>query len=81
MVRVSPISAQFNITMNKIPSLALLVAGVLLLAYGLNASNSVSSSLGQALSGAPSNRSIWLIAGGIFGIVTGGFGLLYRRAS
>jgi hypothetical protein len=66
--------------MTKIPSLAMIVAGVLLLAYGLNASNTVLSSLGQAMSGAPSNRSILLIAGGIFGIVAGGFGLLYRRA-
>jgi len=66
--------------MSKIPSLALLVVGVILLIYGINASNSVSSSISQTFNGAPSNKSIWLIGIGVIGIISGGVGLFFRRA-
>jgi hypothetical protein len=65
--------------MTKIPSLALLIAGELLLAYGMSLSSPVSSPLGQALGGSPGTRGPWLIAGGIAGIITGAARLAYRR--
>ena len=67
--------------MSKIPSLAFLIVGVVLLIYGINASDSVSSSVTEAVTGAPSNKTIWLIVLGIIGIVAGGAGLLLRRRS
>lgn len=66
--------------MSKIPAIAILVVGIILLVYGLDASNSVSSSFTQAVSGTPTNKSIWLIATGVIGIISGGFGLFFRRA-
>lgn len=66
--------------MSKIPSLALLIVGVILLVYGINASNSVSSSISQTFNGSPSNKSIWLIAIGVIGIISGGFGMFFRRS-
>jgi uncharacterized membrane protein len=66
--------------MPKITSIALLIVGLILLVYGLNASNSVSSSVSQAVSGSPSNKTIWLIALGVLGIVSGGIGV-FRRTS
>ncbi|HZZ20437.1 MAG TPA: DUF3185 family protein [Opitutaceae bacterium] len=66
--------------MPKITSIALLIVGLILLVYGLNASNSVSSSVSQAVSGSPSNKTIWLIALGVIGIVSGGIGV-FRRSS
>jgi divalent metal cation (Fe/Co/Zn/Cd) transporter len=65
--------------MSKIPAIALLIVGVILLVYGLNASNSFSSSVTQAVSGTPTDKSIWLIAVGVIGIVAGGVGLFFRR--
>ena len=65
--------------MSKIPYIALLIVGVILLVYGLNASNSVSSSVSQAVTGAPTDKSIWLIALGVIGILSGGIGVLFRR--
>jgi hypothetical protein len=65
--------------MTKIPAIALLIVGVILLVYGLNASNSFSSSVTQAVSGTPTDKSIWLIAVGVIGIVAGGVGLFFRR--
>jgi uncharacterized membrane protein len=66
--------------MSKIPYVAFLAIGIVLLVYGLNASNSVSSSVSQAVTGAPTSRSIGLIALGALGIISGGFGLFIRKA-
>jgi LPXTG-motif cell wall-anchored protein len=68
-----------NSNMTKIPSIAFLTAGIILLVYGLNASNSLSSSVTQAVSGAPTDKSIWLIVLGLIGILSGAFGLFFRR--
>lgn len=67
--------------MPKIPALALLIAGIVLLIFGLNAADSVSSSVSNAVSGAPTNKSIWLIVLGAIGVLTGGAGLFFRRSS
>jgi hypothetical protein len=66
--------------MSRIPSIALLVAGIILLVYGLNASDSISSSVSRAVSGTPTDKTVWLIALGVIGIVAGGFGLVFRKA-
>jgi LPXTG-motif cell wall-anchored protein len=66
--------------MSKIPSIAFLIIGIVLLVYGLDASNSVSSSLSNAVTGSPTNKSIWLIVLGVLGILSGGFGLFFRRS-
>jgi LPXTG-motif cell wall-anchored protein len=67
-------------TMSKIPSIAFLIVGIVLLIYGLNASNSVSSSVSNAVTGSPTDKSIWLIVLGVLGIISGGFGLFFRRS-
>lgn len=67
--------------MSKIPSLAFLIVGVILLIYGINASDSVSSNVTEAVTGAPANKTIWLIVLGIIGIIAGGAGLVMRRRS
>ncbi len=66
--------------MSKIPSIAFLVIGIVLLVYGIDASNSVSSSLSNAVTGSPTDKSIWLIVLGVLGILSGGFGLFFRRS-
>ena len=65
--------------MTRIPSIAILVAGIILLVYGLQASNSVTSSVTQAVSGSPTNKTIWLIVLGVIGILSGGAGLVFGR--
>ena len=65
--------------MSKVPSIAILVVGVILLVYGLNAADSVSSSVSNAVTGSPTNKSIWLIVLGVVGVITGGVGLVFRR--
>ena len=66
--------------MTRVPSIALLVAGIILLIYGLNASDSISSSVSRAVSGTPTDKTVWLIALGVIGIIAGGVGLVFRRS-
>ena len=66
--------------MNKIFSLALLVAGIVLLIFGLNAHGSIASSAKEAITGTPTDKSLWLIILGISGVIVGGLGSLFRRS-
>jgi uncharacterized membrane protein YidH (DUF202 family) len=61
--------------MNKTISIALLAVGVLLIIYGINASNSFTSEISKAFTGSPTDKTIWLLAGGILAAVIGVVGL------
>ena len=67
--------------MSKIPALAILVVGVVLLVFGLQSSDSITSNVSQAVTGAPTDKSIWLIVLGVIGVLSGGLGLVFRRSS
>ncbi len=62
--------------MNKILSLALLAGGVVLIVFGINASNSVGSDFSRMFTGSPTDKSIWLLLGGIVLAAIGAGGLL-----
>jgi hypothetical protein len=51
--------------------LALLAAGIALTIYGINASNSVGSSVSRIFTGSPTNKTIYLLVGGIGAIIAG----------
>ncbi len=51
--------------MNKIISIALLAAGIVLIVIGANASNSVGSGFSRFFTGSPTDKTIWLLIGGI----------------
>jgi hypothetical protein len=61
--------------MNKIISIALLTAGIVLLVFGLNSADSAASSISEAVTGAPTDKSIWLIVLGVIGVLSGGAGM------
>ena len=60
--------------MNKIISLALLIGGVVLMIYGINATNSFGSDVSKFFTGSPTNKAIWMLIGGtviaIIGLVS-----------
>ena len=59
-----------EIIMNRGMSVALLVAGVLLLGFGISASQSMHSDVSRLFTGSPTDKAIWLIIGGvIMGII------------
>lgn len=63
----------------RITSLALFVAGLILLIFGLNASDSVTSTVSEAVTGAPTDKSIWLIVLGVIGLISGAAGVFIGR--
>ena len=72
-----PINSDTQIhSMNKGLSLALLVGGVILIIYGISASDSVGSGFSRLFTGAPTDQTIWLLLGGILAAGAGLTGML-----
>jgi hypothetical protein len=57
--------------MQRIAGIALLAVGILLALWGANASNSVGSSFSKLFTGAPTDKSILLLVGGIVVAIAG----------
>lgn len=57
----------------KILGLALLVGGLVLLYFGMNASESFASEVSEMVSGSPTDRSIWMLTAGGASAVAGAF--------
>ena len=66
--------------MNKPLALALLVVGAILLVWGISSANSAGSEVSEALTGAPTDKSIWLIALGALGAIVGAVSIFRSRA-
>jgi hypothetical protein len=62
--------------MNKPVSIALLAGGVLLIIFGINASNSFSSDVSRVVTGSPTDKSVWMLVAGVVAAVIGLVGLL-----
>jgi uncharacterized protein DUF3185 len=59
--------------MNNIVGLAIFALGVVLLIFGFNESHSFSSDVSRFFTGNPTDRSMWMIVGGIAAVVVGLF--------
>ena len=57
--------------MNKGIGLALLVVGIVLVIFGINASDSTSSGVSRMFTGAPTNKALWLLLGGTAAVIIG----------
>ena len=57
--------------MTRIISLALLVGGVVLIIFGIQATNSFSSDVSRFFTGSPTNKAVWMLIGGIVAAVVG----------
>jgi len=62
--------------MNKLIFLALLVAGVVLIIFGISATNSFGSDVSNFFTGSPTDKAIWMLIGGIVAAVIGLAGTL-----
>jgi LPXTG-motif cell wall-anchored protein len=58
-------------TMQSVIGIALLVAGVVLIVFGMQASASLGSRLSELFTGAPSDRTIWLLVLGVVVAIIG----------
>lgn len=62
--------------MDKMIAIAILVGGILLVIYGVNASNSVSSDISRVFTDAPTDKAIWMLVGGVVVSIIGLAGLM-----
>ena len=62
--------------MNKTISLAILAGGALLMVFGINEMNSAGSDISRFFTGAPTDRAIWMLVGGLVASVAGLVALL-----
>ena len=60
-------------SMNRPIGIALLVAGIVLIIFGINASQSFSSDVSRFFTGNPTDKSMWFLIGGILAAVVGLF--------
>jgi hypothetical protein len=61
--------------MNRPLSVALLVGGIVLIIFGVNASNSFGSDISRFFTGAPTDKAVWMLIGGVVAAVAGVVGL------
>jgi hypothetical protein len=57
--------------MTRAISLALIVGGVVLLYFGGQSYHSIANDVSRVLTGSPTNKTIWLIAGGVVATLAG----------
>ncbi len=57
--------------MNRIVSLGLLGGGVVLMIFGINATNSFSSDVSRFFTGSPTDKAVWMLIGGLVAAVVG----------
>jgi hypothetical protein len=62
--------------MNKPLSLALLAGGIVLIVFGVNASNSLGSDVSRFFTGSPTDKAMWLLVAGAVAAVAGLVGLM-----
>jgi hypothetical protein len=65
-----------GLSMNKAISLAVFAGGILLLIFGISAYNSSSSDISRFFTGSATDKSIWMLVGGVVATVLGLVGLL-----
>ena len=58
-----------------IVSIALLVGGIVLIAFGVSASNSLNSDISRFFTGSPTDKAIWMLVGGAAASIAGAVGL------
>jgi hypothetical protein len=58
--------------MTRALGLALVAIGFVLFIFGMNASESLASDVSRFFTGEPTDRAMWLIIGGVAGIIGGG---------
>jgi len=64
--------------MNKAIFIALLVGGIILIIFGMNARDSLSSDVSRVFTGAPTNKAIFMLVGGAVAAVIGLIGIVRK---
>lgn len=69
------INFKWSFLMSKILSIGFLVAGIVLITFGLSALDSFSSDVSRFFTGSPTDKAVWMLIGGIILTMYGLFDL------
>jgi hypothetical protein len=61
--------------MKKIVWLGLLVIGIVMIVFGVQGMNSLESDVNRFFRGTPTDKSVWMLVGGILCAIAGGYGV------
>ena len=61
--------------MKKIVWLSLLVIGIVMMVLGVQAMTSLESDVNRLFRGTPTDKSVWMLVGGILCAMAGGYGV------
>jgi hypothetical protein len=64
---------------HRIISIAILIGGIVLIIFGINAAESFNSDVSRFFTGNPTDKAIWMLIGGIILASVGLFGTLRAR--
>jgi hypothetical protein len=64
--------------MNKAIFIALLVGGIILIVFGMNARDSLSSDVSRVFTGSPTNKAIFMLVGGVVAALIGLIGIVRK---
>jgi len=64
--------------MNKAIFIALLVGGIILIVFGMNARDSLSSDVSRVFTGSPTNKAIFMLVGGVVATLIGLIGIVRK---
>ena len=67
--------------MNVPVSIGLLAVGMVLILFGIDASNSLGASVSRLFTGSPTDKAMWLLIGGILASIIGLAGLVRGKAT
>ena len=67
--------------MNKAISLALLAGGIVLIVFGVIAMDSFSSDVSRFFTGSPTDKTVWMLIGGVVATIAGVVGLGMSRGA
>lgn len=70
------VAGAHNADMNRTLSIALLIIGCVLIIYGVSASQSFSSDVSRFFTGSPTDKTMWLLIGGVVAAIVGLGGML-----
>ena len=65
--------------MNKLTSALILAGGIVLVVFGVAATKSFTSDVSRFFTGAPTDKAIWMLIGGVVAIVIGLGGLSFGK--
>jgi hypothetical protein len=57
-------------------SIALLIGGIVLIVFGVSASDSLNSDISRFFTGSPTDRAMWLLVGGAAASIAGAVGVV-----